>query len=143
MEELLAGVEQHILDGGGEAVPIADLVDGRELEGDVGAVSSVGGDGLLQDVGRPLEKPTPAVDDDSSSLGQSRAVVGRLLEEPTPVIGDDGSSLGRSEGDVGGLLEEFAPIVLYPWPPARTAVDVSTHKSIETRTPSRKAPPPW
>jgi hypothetical protein len=69
MEELLAGIEQRVLDGGGEAVSVADLVGGRELEGDVGAVSSIGGDWLLQDVGRLLEQPTPAIDDDSSSLG--------------------------------------------------------------------------
>jgi len=36
---------------------------GRELEGDVGAVSSVGGGRLLQDVGRLLEQPTPVVGD--------------------------------------------------------------------------------
>jgi hypothetical protein len=45
------------------------LVGGHELEGDVDAVSSIGGDWLLQDVGRLLKQPTPAIDDDSSSLG--------------------------------------------------------------------------
>ena len=80
---------------------------GRELEGDVGAVSSVGGGRLLQDVGRLLEQPTPVVGDDGSWPAVLLVGVVAFVEEAAPVVGDyvgsEGSGLGRNDDAPGGL----------------------------------------
>jgi len=80
---------------------------GRELEGDVIAVSSIGGSRLLQDVGRLLEQPTLVVGDDGSCPAVLLVGVVDFIEVAAPVVGDyvgsKDSGLGQNGDAPRGL----------------------------------------